>query len=279
VDWTIKTVPMQGTTSAGSRLVFSYQGAGGGYTSLMQVQSSYSSQAAIYIGTDVVAGGTFSGSQAGVLIGPGGGGINGTSAVQAIRLQTGTALNTTNIKLLGDTPVLLLSGSTPISWDTTTTTNLGGNTAVSTIALYGESTGVLAQRSTTQAQAFLLYNTFTTVLTAGEWWKMDWQTTANQFRMGAVKGSSSGTARVATWDYGDALAAATAAITVPASSGNITFGGGLTIPGGTLITTNTALTDGAAAQAGTLLNAPAAGNPTKWIPINDNGTTRYIPAW
>lgn len=31
--------------------------------------------------------------------------------------------------------------------------------------------------------------------------------------------------------------------------------------------------------AGTITNAPAAGNPTKWIPINDNGTTRYIPAW
>lgn len=39
------------------------------------------------------------------------------------------------------------------------------------------------------------------------------------------------------------------------------------------------LTNGAAAQAGTLLNAPTAGNPTKWIPISDNGTTRYIPAW
>ena len=60
---------------------------------------------------------------------------------------------------------------------------------------------------------------------------------------------------------------------------SITFGAGLTIPGGTLITTNTALTNGAAAQSGTLTNAPAAGNPTKWIPINDNGTTRYIPAW
>lgn len=37
--------------------------------------------------------------------------------------------------------------------------------------------------------------------------------------------------------------------------------------------------DGAAAAAGTLGNAPAAGNPTKWIPIDDNGTIRYIPAW
>ncbi len=43
--------------------------------------------------------------------------------------------------------------------------------------------------------------------------------------------------------------------------------------------TNTTLTDGAAAQAGTLLNAPVAGNPTKWISIDDNGTPRYIPAW
>ncbi len=40
-----------------------------------------------------------------------------------------------------------------------------------------------------------------------------------------------------------------------------------------------ALNNGAAAAAGTLLNAPAAGNPTKWIPILDNGVTRYIPAW
>jgi hypothetical protein len=41
----------------------------------------------------------------------------------------------------------------------------------------------------------------------------------------------------------------------------------------------TSWTNGAAAAAGTLTNAPAAGNPTKWIPIDDNGTTRYIPAW
>lgn len=43
--------------------------------------------------------------------------------------------------------------------------------------------------------------------------------------------------------------------------------------------TSAALANGAAAATGTLTNAPAAGNPTKWIPINDNGTTRYIPAW
>lgn len=47
----------------------------------------------------------------------------------------------------------------------------------------------------------------------------------------------------------------------------------------TLLRTSVALTNGAAAAAGTLLNAPVAGNPTKWVPINDNGTVRYIPAW
>ena len=47
----------------------------------------------------------------------------------------------------------------------------------------------------------------------------------------------------------------------------------------TFHTTSVALTNGAGASAGTITNAPAVGNPTKWIGINDNGTTRYIPAW
>jgi hypothetical protein len=41
----------------------------------------------------------------------------------------------------------------------------------------------------------------------------------------------------------------------------------------------TTLNNGASTNAGTLLNAPTAGNPTKWISIDDNGTTRRIPAW
>jgi len=46
-----------------------------------------------------------------------------------------------------------------------------------------------------------------------------------------------------------------------------------------LIHAVTALTNGAAASLGTLTNAPAAGDPTKWIPIDDAGVTRFIPAW
>lgn len=54
----------------------------------------------------------------------------------------------------------------------------------------------------------------------------------------------------------------------------------LKVPGGAVfLLTSGALTNGAGAAAGTLTNAPTAGNPTKWIGINDNGTVRYIPAW
>ncbi len=38
-------------------------------------------------------------------------------------------------------------------------------------------------------------------------------------------------------------------------------------------------TNGANAGVGTLTNAPNSGDPAKWIPIDDNGTTRYVPAW
>lgn len=46
-----------------------------------------------------------------------------------------------------------------------------------------------------------------------------------------------------------------------------------------LAQTVTPLPNGAGAQVATLNNGPAAGNPTKWIPIDDNGVTRWIPVW
>lgn len=54
---------------------------------------------------------------------------------------------------------------------------------------------------------------------------------------------------------------------------------GLTIGTAQMLASNINFTNNAGVAAGTLLNAPAAGNPTKWIPINDNGTVRNIPAW
>lgn len=60
----------------------------------------------------------------------------------------------------------------------------------------------------------------------------------------------------------------------------MTIVGDVTTAGGAVLhKTTAALTNGAGAGAGTLMNAPAAGNPTKWVAINDSGTTRYIPTW
>ena len=46
-----------------------------------------------------------------------------------------------------------------------------------------------------------------------------------------------------------------------------------------LLESTVALANGAGAATGTLTNAPVAGNPTKWLQVDDNGVTRYIPAW
>lgn len=64
-----------------------------------------------------------------------------------------------------------------------------------------------------------------------------------------------------------------------ATGTSLVLTGGITTGNTTLHTTSAALSNGAGAAGGTLLNAPTAGNPTKWLAINDNGTTRYIPAW
>lgn len=46
-----------------------------------------------------------------------------------------------------------------------------------------------------------------------------------------------------------------------------------------LVRSDVTLTDFAAAELGTLTNAPTAGPPAKWIQIDDNGTLRKIPTW
>lgn len=79
-------------------------------------------------------------------------------------------------------------------------------------------------------------------------------------------------------------------ITTPASGQLLVYNGSLWVNTGTVtadLTNNTGrlidssvnLTNGAGANVGTLTNSPVTGDPTKWIPIDDNGTTRYIPAW
>lgn len=71
-------------------------------------------------------------------------------------------------------------------------------------------------------------------------------------------------------------------------SGGMSLGGSLSDPGAGLIYTNsasfllrtkTSLTGGSTANAPTLTAGPLNGNPTKWLPYDDNGTTRFIPSW
>ena len=89
-----------------------------------------------------------------------------------------------------------------------------------------------------------------------------------------------------------AQADATAALAALAALGDMSTqnANNVSITGGTvaahlknnqtkLLESTVALANGAGTAAGTLTNAPAAGNPTKWLQIDDNGTQRYIPAW
>jgi hypothetical protein len=64
-----------------------------------------------------------------------------------------------------------------------------------------------------------------------------------------------------------------------ATGTSVALTGGISTGNTVLHTTTAALANGAGAGAGTLGNAPTAGNPTKWISINDNGTVRWIPTW
>jgi len=47
----------------------------------------------------------------------------------------------------------------------------------------------------------------------------------------------------------------------------------------TLVKATNSLTNAAGANTATLTNAPVAGNPTKWVQINDAGVIRRLPLW
>jgi hypothetical protein len=76
------------------------------------------------------------------------------------------------------------------------------------------------------------------------------------------------------------------AFTIQRSGGTVSVAGSIVV-GSEIFTGSTSflhrttgtLSNGAGAGSGTLTNAPSAGNPTKWISIDDNGTTRKIPTW
>jgi len=90
-------------------------------------------------------------------------------------------------------------------------------------------------------------------------------------------------ATVGVWKNARLTAGSNIAITN--ADGSITIATGASITSdlknntGRLIDSSVTLTNGSGAAVATMTNGPTAGNPTKWIPIDDNGTTRYIPAW
>jgi hypothetical protein len=110
------------------------------------------------------------------------------------------------------------------------------------IGLYRDAAGVLAQRSGTTAQRFRVYNTWTDA-SNGEWFSIDWQTTANTALVGPTK-NGTGTQRVQRLQYLE--------------------------DGGTGSTTP---------SLGT--TCPAASATVKsWIKVlTSDGTTAYIPCW
>ncbi len=193
VDWIQELQPIQGTTTPTSLLVWSSQINGAGYVPVLALDT-ISNGVRIYNTSGASSALVYDTSARWV--------FNGQVAINA-----GNGNITTSGSVIG----------------------LGSYTAPD-VGLAKDASSTLGVRnitSGTSAMKCRLYNTFTTVATAGEWWKEDWQTTANQFRFGAAMGSSTGTARVASWDYGAKEASPTAAITVPITSGNIVFGGGV----------------------------------------------------
>lgn len=124
---------------------------------------------------------------------------------------------------------------------------------------------------------------------------------------GDVATSASGNLVAVTWRPTDASGADTAGpvLTIQASrgTGNAATGGTIAMSTGDVAASSSTrqpvtvkftvlqgngigptirfdnATTGAGVAAGTLLNAPAAGNPAFWLPVSIAGTTRYIPCW
>ena len=69
------------------------------------------------------------------------------------------------------------------------------------------------------------------------------------------------------------------AISVPAGTRSARVHGDLYINSTVLLTQEGAMGNGAGSGAGTLTNAPSAGNPKKWVPFVDAGVVRWIPTW
>lgn len=168
------------------------------------------------------------------------------------------------------------------------------------IALFRDAAGTLAQRDGTNAQTFRVYETFTDAsnygrfaISAGASGTFLLTEAAGTGTSRAVIIGTQGLADLAFRVNGTnrwSIANATGHfVTIADNTYNIGATGGnrpATLFLGTALQIEadnglklTNQTSGAAAAAGTLNNAPSAGNPSHWLRVVINGANRFIPCW
>jgi hypothetical protein len=187
----------------------------------------------------------------------------GTPASGVVTNLTGTASININGTVGATTPTT--GAFTTIT--TSSTATIGGNLTVSG----GSAIGLIITSSVTQSN-LRFRSTFSSGGSNKDWTIVHSYDSYGDllFRIGSAEGAdprTSGSTVMGLTSSGVSI------------TGTLSVSSALTLAGGTLLTTSAALTNGAAGNTATLTNSPAAGNPTKWVPINDNGTTRYVPAW
>lgn len=142
----------------------------------------------------------------------------------------------------------VLCASWPIAWTSSSQDASGGTQDT---FIYRDAAATLALRNSTTAQRFRVYNTFTTLTTAGEWMSIDWQASANVCQILTFAGSTTGTTRPLTVGAGTSVGTDIAGATTTIQGG-ISTGAGL---GGSILftLTNKAGTGTAANTIGTVL--------------------------
>ena len=225
------------------------------------------------------------------------GGSPGLSGIGAVTPGTTPIVGGTDKRVLFDDNGVI-GESANLTFDKTNSIlTLGAD-----VNLVRQSANVLALRNGVNAQMFNIYATYTDASNyaylrqgfdgssfilqggrAGTGTSYSLQIGLDSTNTGNINFATAGTNKIQLNTSGNLLWSTDNANDIGASGAtrprNVYVGTSIITGSTTMHTTSVALTNGAAAAAGTLLNAPVAGNPTKWIPINDNGTTRYIPAW
>jgi len=285
--------------------------AGGVAFSALKLNVTDTASAAGSFLLDLQVGGTskFNVDKSGVVKINGGGTMTWTSADSLVFSSTGgyqrilayTLRDTNNYAGIGDSGVaggtqVQLAVSSELGWTT------GSSVATGTydLRLARDAANTLALRNSTNAQTLNVYNTYTdasnyergfvrfnsNVLEYGMEFAGTGASKHTRIRAGSSSGVYFNLGGADAWLFnssGHFLANTDNTYDIGASSANRArnayLAGKIVTGSTTLHETSVALTNGAAAATGTLTNAPAAGNPTKWFPINDNGTTRYVPAW